>query len=297
MAKLDLVILGHIFNETIKFPDRTIGPVLGGPVSYFSVAAVRLDARVGIVAKIGKEMPMELLRPLYQAGVDTKGLVVEPTGTKNILVYHADSHKTIQLLAKSSPICLQDIPKEYRQAGIIYAGEALWDLSLEIMEALHRSETKLAADLQPLFEHRSEGYDNFLRELLPCLDIVKVSWEDCPILFAERTLTPEEYSRLLVEWGAKIGIITLAEKGSVVATMDNVFHIPPFTRRAINITGAGDVYGAGFLVYYQRYGDAKGAGLFASATASLVCERTGGVVVERMPTVSEVMQRMRERTS
>jgi len=292
-AKLDLVILGHILNETIKFPDRTLGPLLGGPVSYFSVAASRLGARVGIVAKIGKDMPKELLQPIYQAKVDTRGLIRESVGTKNILSYDTNGRKTIQLITNSSPISLQDVPKKYRQAGIIYAGEALWDLSPKIMKALRHPRTKLAADLQPLFQSYREEYESLLQELVPCLDIVKASWEDCPILFRKRTLAPEEYACLLVQQGAKIGIITLAEKGSVVATIDNVFHIPTFTRRAIDVTGAGDVYSAGFLVHYHRYGDAKDAGFFASATASLVCERTGGVALGRMPTESEVMKRIR----
>jgi len=46
MQKLDLVAIGHLIKETIKFPHKTIGPVLGSPVAYSSVAAARLGVVV-----------------------------------------------------------------------------------------------------------------------------------------------------------------------------------------------------------------------------------------------------------
>ncbi len=297
--KPDLVVLGHILNETIRFADgRTLGPVLGGPVSYFAVAAARLGAAVGIVAKIGEDMPKHLLQPIYQAAIDTRGLIVEPSGMNNVLIYHADGRKTLEFVTKASPLSLQDVPEEYREADIIYAGAVMWDPPLAVLRALYRPRTKLAVELGGYggahhdVKHYGRGYEGFLQELLPYAHIAKASREDCTTLFAGGNLAPEKYARLLVEWGAQLGIITLGEQGAVVATADDVFKIPPLSDRAIDTTGAGDVYSAGFLVHYHKYGDAKEAGLFASATAALVCERTGGVVLERMPSFSEVMERL-----
>lgn len=297
--KPDLVVAGYMLNERIQFADgRTLGPVLGGPVSYFAVAAARLGVRVGIVAKVGEDMPQDLLQPIYQAGVDTRGLVVEPAGMNNILIYHVDGHKTIEFATKASPLCLQDVPEDYREADIIYAGGANWDPPLAVLRALCRPGTKLAVELGGYggahhdVKHHGRGYEGFLRELLPYAHIAKASREDCMTLFAEGDLAPEKHARLLVEWGAQVGVITLGEDGAVVATTDGVFRIPPLTDKAADTTGAGDVFSAGFLVHYHKHRDTREAGWFASGTAALVCERTGGVVLQRMPTFSEVMERV-----
>jgi fructokinase len=190
------------------------------------------------------------------------------------------------------------VPEEYRQADIIYCGSAMWEPPLAVVRALCHPGTKLAADLGGYggahhdVRRSTGGYDGFLHELLPYLHIAKASREDCMTLFSESHLAPEEHAHLLVEWGTRVGIVTLGEEGAVVATADNVFKIPPLTRNAVDATGAGDVYSAGFLVHYREHGDAQEAGLFASATAALVCERTGGVVLDRMPSLSDVQARI-----
>jgi len=299
--KPDLVILGQILNETIKFADgRTLGPVLGGTLSYCSVAAARLGARVGIVAKIGRNTPRELLQPIFESGVDTAGLIVESAGYEDILFYHVDGHKTLDFVSKPSPLALQDVPEAYRQADLIYCGSAMWEPPLAVVRALCRPGVRLAADLGGYggahhdIRHNTGGYDGYLRELLPYLHIAKASREDCTTLFSQTDLTPEEYARLLVAWGTQVGIVTRGEEGAIVATPEAVYHIPSFTQKAIDATGAGDVFSAGFLVHYQKHGDARAAGLFASATAALICERTGGVVLNRMPLEAEVEARLSE---
>ncbi len=295
----DIVVLGQILNETIKFPDgRMIGPILGGTLSYCAVAAARLGARVGIVGKIGRDTPLELLQPIFQSGVDTKGLIVEAVGYKDLLQYHPDGHKTLQFISKPSPLSLQDVPEEYREASIIYCGSAMWEPSLAVVRALSHFGTVMAADLGGYggahqdVKHQEGGYDDFLHELLPYLQIAKASREDCMTLFSQSNLSPEEHARLLVDWGAQVGIITLGQDGAVVAVAKNVFKIPAFTQNAVDTTGAGDVFSAGFLVHYYQHGNAKDAGLFASAAAALVCEQTGGVILERMPSLFTVEARL-----
>lgn len=60
---------------------------------------------------------------------------------------------------------------------------------------------------------------------------------------------------------------------------------------------AGDSFAAGFLVSYIQDKDAKKAGLFASATSSIVIEKKGGMKLDRMPTLSQVEERIKQWTS
>ena len=100
---LEVIAIGHIFNERIQFPDRTVGPLLGATVSYSSVVLGRLGAGVGIVSNVGRDTPADLLRPISEAGVDTAGLHVRsdaPT-TTTLLVYRPDGTKKIEYVKKA----------------------------------------------------------------------------------------------------------------------------------------------------------------------------------------------------
>lgn len=94
--KFDLVVIGHIMKEIIKFPDREIGPVLGSPAAYSSVAAGVLGARTGIVTVIGKDMPDFLINPIVEANVDTKGIKLKDCCTRTtILTYDCVGNKKV----------------------------------------------------------------------------------------------------------------------------------------------------------------------------------------------------------
>jgi len=136
-----------------------------------------------------------------------------------------------------------------------------------------------------------------LSQLVGHFNIVKASIEDSQYFFGATEATGEHVARLFTEWGADIGIVTLGEKGAVVATKKRSYNIPAFPTKVKDTTGAGDAYSSGFLAEYLRTGNVYKSALFAAATASLVIEGTGGVILERMPTSSEVQSRISQVSS
>ena len=52
--KPNLVAVGHLMKETIRFPEQTIGPVLGGAAAYYAVIASTLGIKTGIVSYLGE---------------------------------------------------------------------------------------------------------------------------------------------------------------------------------------------------------------------------------------------------
>ncbi len=296
--KPDLVVIGHVMKEMIIFPDRTLGPVLGGVAAYFSVIAAKLGARTGIVTKVGTDMPGHFLDSLYGAGVDARGIRIEGSESRHsLLIYDENDNKTMQYPKKGKPITVQDIPEEYLTADIIYIAPEEEEIPFSVVERLSVLEKKLAVDLggyggAHCSEHTGKSHDKLLRQILPYFHIAKLSKEDCRYLFPNTSFVAEKIAKILVGWGAKVGIVTLAEEGAVIATSNDVFTIPAFTRRPIDCTGAGDAFAAGFLYSYYKEKNVKKAGLFASATSSLVIERTGGIALERIPFLSEVKERV-----
>jgi sugar/nucleoside kinase (ribokinase family) len=80
----------------------------------------------------------------------------------------------------------------------------------------------------------------------------------------------------LREIGLALPIVTLAERGSLLLDGDRLYRVPPFaTKRAIDPTGAGDVYAGAFITEYMQTKDIEESALFASAAASIMVEQVG----------------------
>ena len=296
----ELVIIGHIINETIQYPGRTITPVLGSPAAYSSVVASRLGIKTGLVTKIGKDWPDELLQVIKDAEVDIRGVEVGDKSTRNLLIYDTSGNKKVRYLSKAPPIYALDVPEEYLKAKIIYICPMDHEVPLETVRELSNLGKTLAVDLMGYGgatssvhpDKKEQESHQALKELIKHFHIVRASIEDSQCFFGAKEGMEEDIAHLFTEWGADIGIVTLGEKGAVVTTKDKKFRVPAFPAKVEDCTGAGDAYSAGFLVEYLRTEDSYKSALFGAATASLVIEGSGGVLLERMPTSSEVQGRI-----
>lgn len=296
----ELVMIGHIINETIQYPDRTITPVLGSPAAYSSVIASRLGIKTGLVAKIGKDWPDELLGALKNAKVDMGGVKVAEKSTRNLLIYDKSGNKKVHYLDKAPSIHISDIPRGYLKAKLIYICPMDFEIPLQTVKELRTLGKELAVDLMgyggatsSIHPDKEEQQSHrTLKKLVNYFHIVRASMEDCEYFFGKVEEKEEEIACLFLEWGADLAIVTQGEKGALVATKDRKFRVPAFPAEVKDCTGAGDAYSAGFLVEYLRTKDPYQSALFAAAAASLVIEGTGGVLAKRMPTTSKVRRRI-----
>lgn len=301
---MDIISIGHIIREHIIFPDHASEEVLGSPAAYSSVAMARLGARVGIVTRIGKDMPAHLLEPLSTAGVDMHGMRVspdEPT-TSTRLVYNQQGEKTIEYPTKASPITFTDFPQEYLAAPIFNICTMDWEVGVDEVRKMVREGRTLAMDLggyggahaRPV--KRPRGVPPGLPALISNFDIVKASDEDCRRALNDPEADDETLGRQILEWGARIFVATRGSRGALVMTADKQWLIPPYEGRVIDPTGGGDTFFAGFLVALLRSGDPEYAGHYGAATALCVIEQTGGVRAARMPDAAAVEQCMKRPT-
>jgi sugar/nucleoside kinase (ribokinase family) len=112
-----------------------------------------------------------------------------------------------------------------------------------------------------------------MKRVLGLVDFAKPNELEFSVLTGETE--PHRASRTLVEWGARIGIVTLAERGSVVYDGDKWLTVPAYPTVASDPTGAGDTYAGSFIFEYDRTGSPADSACFASAAASMKVENTG----------------------
>ncbi|OFX13508.1 MAG: hypothetical protein A2Z18_07110 [Armatimonadetes bacterium RBG_16_58_9] len=293
----DLVCVGHIVREMIYFPDRTEGPVLGSPPAYCSVAAARQGTRTGVVTKIGPDMPDALLAPFSEAGVDTAGILMTQRTTASELIYDPSGNKQIRYPAKAEPIRAGDIPKGWRGCGLIYVCTMDNDVMPEDVSDVVAMGKLSAVDLGGyggVHMSKSNRDSHPSLERLACevsthFDIVKASDEDAIAIFGEDT--PDTSAARLLDCGPDVVVITAGSKGALVYTKQGKDVVPPLRCNAIDTTGGGDTFMAGFLSEYLRSGDPVRSAEWGSATAACVIEKTGGVLADRMPTYERVLER------
>ena len=303
MKDFDIITIGNVFNENIRFIDKKSGPFLGGTVSYSAVVLSRLGSRVGIVSNLGEDTPRDLLAPIIDSGVDISGLRFRkdsPTN-KNILIYNEAGEKEILYLEKAKKIVFEDIPIKYFNSNLIYLCPVDFDVLPETVGDIRSKVPFVAADLGGFggahcsIQSRTEFYkqrEKTLQEYLRYIDIAKVSIEDCHHLFGDFGLSEQEITAKLQELPLEICILTLGEKGAVILKENDKIYISSIKVDTIDTTGAGDTFMAAFLSEYIKGKEIKYCGEFANATSSLLIEKTGGVNIRRIPNKEEVLLRM-----
>ncbi len=299
MGMYDVVVLGHVLKERIVFADgKEAGPLLGGPASYSASAAGSLGLKVGLVTKIGTDMSECLLKVFEETGVDTMGVMVGENTTTNRLVYDKEGGKKLEFLSRAEDILFEDIPQAYLNSRFFLVAAVNYEVSETLLSRLYGKGRRLSMELSGFGGASSqtgrtkEERVRILSRIARYFEIVKGGREDYERIFDE-SADIEESAGKFIGWGAKVSVTTMGEAGSIITTRDDCIRVEPVPARFADATGAGDVWHAGFLSEYLKSGDIIKAGQFASAVASLVIEKTGGVVKERFPSHEQVKQRIK----
>jgi len=302
MLNLELIVIGHIMIETIYLNDGSIiGPVLGSPAAYSSVAASSLGTKTGLVTAVGKDMPYYITSPIVESEVDTKGVCIKGENSRSTkLVYNKAGNKKVFYEKVAPYILFRDISRQYLNSKAFFICPMDFEVPLKTISELKRLNKLMMTDLGGFggtvsTMHPSTGTrkdKKLVRDIVFKFNIVKASIEDCFYLFKYK-VSPKESIEILHKWGAEIAVITLGEKGSVISNGDDLINIPVFKTKTVDATGAGDVYCAAFLSEYLRTKDLYRSGLYASAAASIITEKTGGVNNSRMPTNEIVRERIK----
>jgi fructokinase len=136
------------------------------------------------------------------------------------------------------------------------------------------------------------AYRAVVEELAATADLVKLSGPDAAALY---DADAEHAARRLRAVGAAAVVVTLGAAGALVAADETWVRVDAPAVRAVDTTGAGDAAMAalihGLLTWGVPDSPERWRGLvgFATASAALVCEATGGAVA--MPTYAQILAR------
>ena len=277
-------------------------PSHGGDTSNCAVAAARLGASVGILARVGNDrFGKSFLEFWRRERVDSSGAaMIEGEFTGIYFVSHGPSgHEFTYYRAgsaschwtpRSLPHALIRNAKVFHFSGI---GLAISDSSAETAFAAMRTAREAGAKISFDPNYRSKllapesARELFCRALQNC-DIALPGIADVQQLLGHSD--PDEAINYFLSLGCEIVALTLGEQGTVVATCDDRARISPHPVCAVDATGAGDTFDGAFLAEYASGKNPFQCARFANAAAALSTQGFGAT--KSMPRRSEVLKIM-----
>jgi len=279
----DLVAIGNPVYDLISTPRTTTGErILSGCSTNACLAAKRLGMNeVMLVGNVGVDFDRRFQAEMKRYGIKTINTGRGELTTGFSLRYDERGDRTLTVIANAGRIPIRSIWPECRQTHYLLLAPVLYELDAgEVAHLISSSFGEVFLDPQGLLrrlgndgkvEHFCER--DIFRKLVSSVDFVKPNELEAEVITGFQDEIKS--ARKLVEWGARVAVVTLGEKGSVACDRESCFSIPAYKTQAVDPTGAGDVYAGAFLAEYNRTRDLGSSCLYASAAASIMVESVG----------------------
>ena len=115
-----------------------------------------------------------------------------------------------------------------------------------------------------------------LKPLFPYIDYFLPNDTEISILTGETD--PYKNIEILMSYGINCAVLKCGSKGCLIAKEGEFYEIPSYpVKKAVDTTGAGDCFAAGFLYGLLQKWSLKECGKFACAVASCSVEQVGAV--------------------
>jgi len=292
-ARFDVVGLGvNVINHLYLLsrfpePDSKVDPVAvaqrgGGVVATALVACARLGLRSKYLGKVGADEPGRLSRAsLEREGIDVSALVVDPAEHTRVtlgLIEQGSGRRT--LIRGMGP--LVRLRRDEVSAEAVTAGRILHLDGYEGGAALSAARIAMEAGIPVSLD--AEDATERREELVALTDVLIVSRD-----FGERltgcSRAPAILDRL-ERLGPPLVGLTLGAEGAMVRFGGTTVHGPGFAVKAVDTTGAGDVFHGAFLAGLVWGWPLPEVLRLANAVAALKCRMLGGRA--RIPSLGEV---------
>jgi ribokinase len=266
----------------------------GGKGSNQAVGCARLGAKVGFVAKIGRDSFGETALGLYQdEKIDVASIRQTsdaPTGVGFIIV-DAGGNNCITIDPGANELLMAE---EVSQCATL-ADSAVVLTQLEIPVTVAEA---------ALSYGRGKGVTTILNpapvrmlpaSILRLVDILTPNQSEAKVLTGRSPnvgIDPEMVARELIDSGVKQVVITLGENGALIVTASSSMHVPAIRVPVVDTTGAGDSFNAGLAVALACGASLEAAVKFAVVTGGLAVTREG--VIQSLPRRKEVLKFYRQ---
>jgi len=263
-----------------KIQHLNIETVPGGSSANTLKGISALGGKTIFCSRVGNDTHGEnYIKEMNLLGVQTKINKHESITGHAITFITPDSERTFSVyLGAAIKINNNDISEEdIKNSKILHIegyhlGASTKETALYAIDLAKKYDTLVSLDLSDagVVKKHKETFQN----ILPKIDILFANETEAEAL---TDLEPEQAVQELANI-VKIAIVKLGEKGSLICQDGTLTYINGYPANAIDTTGAGDTYSAGFLYGYLNNWSLEKAGKLASLLASKIVEQKGAKI-------------------
>lgn len=279
----------------------------GGAPANVLAALSKMGKKTAFIGKVGDDLHGKFLRKtLDDLEIDTSGMITDPDYFTTLAFVGLENGERSFSFARKPGADTQLRPDEVpadllKQTKIFHFG------SLSLTDEPARSATHFAiqtakdagalisydpnyrAPLWPDVETAKEQ----MRSVVPLVDIMKISDEECELLTDEAD--PAKAAEKLLDQGVRCVFVTLGADGALLKTKEIEVTEPGMKGKAVDTTGAGDSFWGGTLYQFvdgnlvpESIDEETAHRMlrFANTVAGLCVQKRGAIPA--MPTLAEV---------
>jgi sugar/nucleoside kinase (ribokinase family) len=290
----DLVLHGGDVTPAFGQAERLVDEArltVGGSGAILACGAARLGLRVAIVGVVGDDLFGAFMRErLVERGVDVSGLVVDPDlPTGLTVVLSGDTDRAILTsLGTISVLRAQMIDRKVlASARHVHVSSFFLQRGLvpdlpELFAEVHASGATTSLD--PNWDP-SEGWDGGLGDLLASVDVLMPNEMEATRLAHTSDL---EIAIAVLRQHVTTVVVKAGDRGAVAVGSGGRATAPALRVAAVDTTGAGDSFDAGFLAATLGGESLERCLAIANACGALSTRATGGV--DAQPTMQEAIE-------
>lgn len=303
LGELLVEVMREDVDEPLSRPGSFVGPYPSGAPAIFADAAARLGLETGFVGVVGDDAFADcVLGRLRRDGVDTTHIRIAPGYTTGIafVAYRADGGRDFVFhlrQAAASLLCEADVDPEYvGRADYVHVTGSALSISDSARRACYKAVDLCAGaggriSFDPNLRPELLGADRVREICQPVLErchLLLPSGEEAAMLTGDDDT--REACRRLVANGIPIVALKRGSGGSTVFTPDGEVDAAPIAVAEVDPTGAGDCYGAAFVVGILAGWELARVARFANVVGALAVTRKGPM--EGTPLLTEALALM-----
>jgi sugar/nucleoside kinase (ribokinase family) len=288
-----------VFDKDISLVNE-VNAIPGGDATNEAIILSRLGNKVGLVGKIGADNFGKIVLQMLQADqVDVQNVKVDDndkTSVCLVLINQNGDRNFASFRGANSRFSIDDIDLSILKRtkivniGSMFALKMLDGAGVEtIFKEARANHVITTADMK--YDSYQLGFDG-IKNVLKHTDFFLPSYDEAAYL--TKQTNPEKMADILLATGVKTVVIKLGGEGCLIKSRQESYRIEPYKTAAVDTTGAGDNFVAGFLTGLLKNWDLRKCGMFANAVGSLSVQKVGATTsVTSMEQVMDYMDSFR----
>jgi sugar/nucleoside kinase (ribokinase family) len=247
----------------------------GGCAGNTAVGLSRIGISAGVIGKVGDDGFGDFyLSVMAKEGVDASGIVRDATvnTSSTMVLIHGDGERSfIHYIGANGTLRAEDLSlDQLTGAKLLHLAGALLMPQLDGEPSARILASAKRRGIITCLDTAWDGTGRWMQTLAPCLEHLDYL---LPSIAEARMITgaekPDEIAQIFLSRGVGVVALKMGEDGCYVAGRGESLRVPAFDVAAIDATGAGDAFAAGFITGIVKGWSLAETARFATAGGAL----------------------------